>query len=162
MPISTNTRTEKASLAVSHKNTLPSSPLRGHLLLPRSWLSHPAAHRVCGFRDFLPNARTAICGKRYLAGTGWNMFVWMFASGWVFAAAPGSVCVCSWWVGVCVEWKNGGNDDTNRAGWWEAGVRALLLLAGWMQYLTADWESAGTLFTPSHQKVSASSAVVSG
>lgn len=48
------------------------------------------------------------------------------------------VCVCSWWVGVCVEWKNGGNDDTNRAEWWEAGVRALLLLAGWMQYLTAD------------------------
>lgn len=48
------------------------------------------------------------------------------------------VCMRSWWVGVCVEWKNGGNDDTNRAEWWEAGVRARLLLAGWMQYLTAD------------------------
>lgn len=70
------------------------------------------------------------------------------------------VCVCVWRVGGCLcgmeGCKNGGMDDTNRAEWWEAGVRALLLLPGWMQYLTADWESAGPLFTQSHQKVSTS------
>ena len=50
--------------------------------------------------------------------------------------------MCVWQVGGCLcgmeGCKNGRMDDTSRAEWWEAGVRALLLLPGWMQYLTAD------------------------
>lgn len=79
---------------------------------------------------------------------------------WVSVCGSARLRVCVLRVGGCLcgmeGCKNGGMDDTNRAKWWEAGVRALLPLPGWMQYLTADWESAGPLFTQTHQKVSTS------
>lgn len=71
------------------------------------------------------------------------VFVWMFLRLGECLRQRLAVCLCVFErVGGCLcgmeGCRNGAMDDTNRAVWWEAGVRALLPLPGWMQYLTAD------------------------
>lgn len=154
----------KSTLPLSHKNT------RCNDYLP----CHSGA--ICCFHkaDYLTPTAGCVCGFAIFSQMPTLLFVEMLPSWhklkyvcvcvdvcvWVSVCSRARLCVhvvCVWWVGGCLcgmeGCKNGGMDDTNRAEWWEAGVRALLPLPGWMQYLTADWESASPLFTQSHQKV---------
>lgn len=101
----------------------------------------PPAGSVCGFAIF--SQMPTLLFVEMLPS--WHKLKYVCVCVDVWASVCGGACVCMC-VCVCLKggwvfvwnWKNGGMDDTSRAEWWEAGVRAPLLPPGWMQNLTAD------------------------
>lgn len=148
----THARTEKHSV-----QWLPALPLRGPFAVTTKLIISLLQQAVFAASRFFSQMPTLLFVEMLPS---WHrlkyvcVFVWMFASGWVFVAVALCVCAFGGWVGVYVKWK-----AVRMEGWMtQTGHSGGRLVSGPYSHYQAGcsiWQLTESLQAPSLHKRSA-------